>query len=711
MDSLPDLHNMTLLNRFLVTGRLPDRGTEAVLYRAVDKDGGTYAVKLYRRTNAVKPEVVSKLRTFRHPAVAELAEFGEISGHQFSVVSFYDGVTFADLIRQGVTVDPVTMRKVFLPALASGLAALHEIGILHKDIKPDNILFSEQDRSVRLLDFGISTYAETDALVITQTGRTPVYAAPETMAGLFSRDSDYYSLGITVFEMMTGRLPYGCESKSAEALNRLSLLQKIIYPDNFPQDFRDLVDGLTFHDISSRNVQDSSRRRWGAEELAAWLRGETVTVPGRSGGVSRTGQEKKVPFLYKGGRYYRVEDVIAALLADWNGGRAEVMRGKLARWYELNDCGNEFRLCEKAAASLESAGSTETDEVYFRLMYNLAPSGNTLGLFWKSLYFAGLRDFGQALLREGWRAVNGEKDTDELLLDSVPELTGKGLLEHYVRRCPNGSESEYLRILELHRKISETSHIDRTWNALRLGYALTGEDGFSAAGHDWESATAFDRCMSELAERDPAVYSDLAEQLRKALEGPLGKVLPKTALEAVQKHLKAASRQIRLLRGRFIFRDPSDLLQHLADLQSAGSSGLTEFYGLMYHLDSLYGEQSSSWTKHEKDSFLKFRADYRRMLCISGVIYSSIQAVEQYVQELAVAGNGMAETFLRTRESELQKLMKRKFQRAEDQECVNRLLANLSQEGIGATINSEDDTAIALDVDAIPGWNSVWFRW
>lgn len=673
-ESMPDLLNMTLMGRFLVSDRLPNHGSEALMYRAVDEQGIAYAVKLYRRINAVKHEVIRKLMTLHHPSVAELAGFGEIGGFQFSVVPLYEGVTFGELIRQGITVDPDTMKNDFLPALASGLSAIHMAGIIHKDIKPDNILFSEQDGSVRFLDFGISTYTESDALVITQTGRTPIYAAPETMVGLFSRESDYYSLGITVFEMMTGRLPYGSEPLSNDAVNRMSLLQQIVYPDDFPQEFKELVDGLTCLDISRQDGRDSFRRRWGAEEVAAWLRGDVVTVPDRSGGETGSGQQKKVPFLYKGVRYYRDEDVIATLLADWNGGRAEVMRGKLARWYELNDCGNEFSQCDKAAASLESAGTTETDEVYFRLMYNLAPSGNTLGLFWKSLYFAGLRDFGQALLREGWRAVNGEKDTDELLLDSVPELTGKGLLEHYVRRCPNGSESEYLRILELHRKISETSPIDRTWNALRLGYALTGEDGFSAAGHDWESATAFDRCMSELAERDPAVYSDLAEQLRKALEGPLGKVLPKSALEAVQKHLKAASRQIRLLCGRFIFRDPSDLLQHLADLQSAGSGGQIEFYGLVYHMISLYGELPSGWSYNESEKFSHFRAVYDRMVCISGVIYSNIQEVEEYVQELMEAGYCMAEKYLRTRKIELEEL-KKHYLRADDLACVNRLLA------------------------------------
>ena len=94
------------------------------------------------------------------------------------------------------------LKNNIIPALNEGLKVLHDNGIIHKDLKPSNIMLNADGRTVSIIDFGISSIREEGSTVIvTKTGMTPDYSAPETFRGLFLSESDYYSLGITIFEL------------------------------------------------------------------------------------------------------------------------------------------------------------------------------------------------------------------------------------------------------------------------------------------------------------------------------------------------------------------------------------------------------------------------------------------------------------------------------------------------------------------------------
>ena len=195
-------------------GRLLGSGGMGAVYEATDKrSGARVAVKLlhahlaadesYRDRFTREAHVASLLRS---PYTAYLLDYGFEQERYFLVMRFAEGETMRDALRRG----PLS------PARALGIAAqmaraLEEAatrGVVHRDIKPDNIMLTAGDR-VQVLDFGIAR--QTGAATLTGTGAfigTPMYAAPETTEERADHRSDLYSLGVTLYHMLTGQPPF-----------------------------------------------------------------------------------------------------------------------------------------------------------------------------------------------------------------------------------------------------------------------------------------------------------------------------------------------------------------------------------------------------------------------------------------------------------------------------------------------------------------------
>ncbi|MEM8982002.1 MAG: serine/threonine-protein kinase [Pseudomonadota bacterium] len=149
-------------------------------------------------------EVVS---TLRHPNIVQIADFGVGDDHAYIVMEYFPEGDLRRRIRTGMSLDDalVAMRE-----LASALAAIHAVGILHRDLKPGNVM-CRRDGSCALIDFGLAKQLRLTA-EMTGTGEifgTPYYMSPEQgHARDVDARSDLYSLGILFFEMLTGRKPF-----------------------------------------------------------------------------------------------------------------------------------------------------------------------------------------------------------------------------------------------------------------------------------------------------------------------------------------------------------------------------------------------------------------------------------------------------------------------------------------------------------------------
>lgn len=149
-----------------------------------------------------------------HSAIVPVHDFGEYEGQLYLVMAFMSGGSLADRIYRIGEISTIQVRPM-LKRVASALDAAHEKGIIHRDIKPANILFDSYDEAF-LSDFGIVKVADASTDLTQGIIGTPYYLAPEMLQdGGLSNLIDVYSLGVTVYEALTGRRPYVGETYPA----------------------------------------------------------------------------------------------------------------------------------------------------------------------------------------------------------------------------------------------------------------------------------------------------------------------------------------------------------------------------------------------------------------------------------------------------------------------------------------------------------------
>jgi len=219
----------TIAGRYRIESRLGVGGMSTV-HLAFDQRLERYvAVKLLAEHLADDPTFVSRFRRealaaarLVHPNIVQVFDFGFDDGsHQhFIVMEHVPGQSCAELLRdQGHL--PVERSIEIIAQACRGLDYAHRNGVIHRDVKPGNLLVSEAD-AVKLADFGIAR--ATDQSSITQVGSvlgTAAYLAPEQARGEEAGPrSDIYSLGVVTYQLLSGRLPYEANSLSELALKQ-----------------------------------------------------------------------------------------------------------------------------------------------------------------------------------------------------------------------------------------------------------------------------------------------------------------------------------------------------------------------------------------------------------------------------------------------------------------------------------------------------------
>lgn len=229
----PLLPGEDVIPGYRVVGEIA-RGGQGVVYRAVQlSTRREVAIKLLQGTGALRGrdrrrfELEIELAAgLQHPNIVHVMDSGVLPGdRRFVVMEYIRGAPLLEYAR-GERLTLVALLRLFAE-LCDGVNHAHQSGVLHRDLKPSNVLVDEQGRP-RILDFGLARAldrpSETKLTLTAQIGGTLPYMSPEQARGLHNAGdirSDVYSLGVMLYELLTGRLPYSTDGDIVAALHNI----------------------------------------------------------------------------------------------------------------------------------------------------------------------------------------------------------------------------------------------------------------------------------------------------------------------------------------------------------------------------------------------------------------------------------------------------------------------------------------------------------
>ncbi|MDE7273095.1 MAG: Stk1 family PASTA domain-containing Ser/Thr kinase [Lachnospiraceae bacterium] len=217
---------MLIGNRYEVLEKIGTGGMSDV-YKARDQKLNRFvAVKVLKQEFSENRNFVSKFRVeaqaaagLMHPNIVNVYDVGEEEGIHYIVMELVEGITLKKYIEKKVR---LTTKEAISIAIqvAMGIEAAHNNHIIHRDIKPQNIIISKEGK-VKVTDFGIAKAASSNTITSNVMGSVH-YTSPEQARGGFSDEkSDIYSLGVTIFEMLTGRVPFNGDTTVAIAIKHI----------------------------------------------------------------------------------------------------------------------------------------------------------------------------------------------------------------------------------------------------------------------------------------------------------------------------------------------------------------------------------------------------------------------------------------------------------------------------------------------------------
>lgn len=266
-----------LNNRYKILSLLGEGGMGEVFLAADQQTGQNVAVKILARLLSTNPESLERfkreaetLRQLDHPNIVKFVDAFDHKGQYVIVMEYIPGGSLFDLLKQGPL--PIDRSRQIALDLCDALIRAHRLGVVHRDIKPDNVLMSE-DGTPKLADFGVARLNEGTRM--TRTGTqvgTPYYMAPEAWEGKpLDERADIWSLGVMLYEMLSGKVPFDGDSGAA-------VMNKVLTTP--PPDMRKLRADVPAHlakIVGKMLTRDKNRRYSSMRQVSVDLEGKPQT--------------------------------------------------------------------------------------------------------------------------------------------------------------------------------------------------------------------------------------------------------------------------------------------------------------------------------------------------------------------------------------------------------------------------------------------------
>lgn len=484
--------------KYQVMAPMTDAGAEAKLYIGASiGTGEELCIKLYLDSEHVRSDVRDALLRINHRNIANLHTWGYWEGMIYEIWTLYKGQNLQQVISRSPLSE--TQANGYLRQMNSALQTLHNAGLVHQDIKPANFMVMA-DGSTVLIDFGVSAKKdEEDRTHVTVVGHTTDYSPPEVIYTNFCwAASDYYSLGITIYEMLIGKTPYA-DYDEKMTMTKLEQIREANPP------FLKKLSPKTQHLLKGLMQYDKDKR-WGYDAVQAWLGGDYAKyiIPEPSRSFKFGGKEFSVPS--------EIPELITRMAFDWDAGikymdgdgRFVLLRDRLAG---VDD--ELWVLCN------ETRSDRDANLNYFTKLYKLYPA---LPIFaWRGYTAENAQKLGEAILNAMWQNKIKEEtrsssrssnpfgnqfgqSRSELTYASLEDIFTKHVIPQYLNFTGNST---------LAAKISEyEGQIAKCWrqnqNAdlwyYKIGYALSGSTKLRLGPSYYENKAAFVKRVNDIIE-------------------------------------------------------------------------------------------------------------------------------------------------------------------------------------------------------------------
>ena len=482
-----------LCDKYKVVSELNIMSGEASLF-VCECNGEKYVAKLYRRDVAIKDDVTNALKNISSPYVAKLFDTGTYNGLPFEIIPFY-----AQGSLQGRTFSFDELKQRIIPSLNEGLHVLHENGIIHKDLKPSNIMLCDNEEDVVIIDFGISSVkGGSNTVIVTKTGMTPEYSASETFRNLFLEESDYYSLGITLYELFCGRTPYS--NMSSEEIEQYVSIQRIPFPSNMPTELCNLIAGLTYNDITYRKNKSNPNRRWTYEEVVNWCNGKYQQIPGE---VVASAANQIPTYTFMRQKYTNMIALVDALATNWNEGKKQLFRGILSSFFKSVDP-EIAGFCMDAEDA--QANGSNADFLFFQTIYKLSPTMRAF--YWRGNRFESLPELGNSILEH----MRSNNRSNYGLYD---EILSRKVISEYItmKDAKNEQLINAARSLEERFINHHSDEHEKELSYYLTGYMLSGQRTYLLNGKMYNSVDELVQTLHGLLTSSESEFEGLCDQI------------------------------------------------------------------------------------------------------------------------------------------------------------------------------------------------------
>lgn len=476
-------------NKYRVISSLDNISGEANLYLC-EYDGTNYMAKVYHRNEPIKDEVWKTLQDVSSPYVVKAVERFFADGQTVEILPYYKRGSLAS---SRLTANQI-VNVVF--CVNEGLKALHSAGIIHKDIKPSNLMWADNGEDVLIIDFGISSLLDENRTIIqTSTGLTLQYAAPETLHNIFSNYSDYYALGVTVYELFSGATPYS--NMTQEQIEKYYSIQNFPTPEGAPQRLKDLILGTTYFDIRNRKDTDNPNCRWSYSQVDQWCKGETPTVPGQGLGSSFGAIQD---YSFQGEKIRKKSDLAYQLCINWEEGKDEFLSGRLARYFDQLDSTTGSDIHELMLLS------GNTDIVYMKALH--AVDHGTFAFLWKGRFYQDIKEFAY----KTQTAINARDRQQRTYLEEA--MLQHAISEHVRMVYPQRLEiSDSIRKIEDYFANQDIQRKERDVYCYVMLYRLLGKYKLIIGEQEFESVQGLTNYILQLRLSSPIDFEQFCHEL------------------------------------------------------------------------------------------------------------------------------------------------------------------------------------------------------